>query len=327
MPTVSVIVPVYNVEKYLKKCVDSILGQTFRDIEVILVEDCSTDRSREICREYERMDTRICCVYQAENGGLGRARNTGIRVAHGEYLMFVDSDDYIDRVMVEQLYNNICASGADVASCGVYNVFQQKKVPQYDKIEKFLCPAEEAFGLLLVGEKIPGSSCNKLYRAKLFQKLKFPEGILYEDVKFHTDLMQIIDNIYVDTTPLYYYIHRSKSITTQKFDSRAMMFIYAYEDTLRIVESKYPSVLPQARFKLTWAYFSILDRMLQQDDYRKIKEFRKVKTYLKRNVVRILRNSYFNRARKIGAFVLFLNTRAYRFLIRMNDKKNKSIIS
>lgn len=327
MPAVSVIVPVYNVEKYLEKCLDSVLRQTFSDIEVILIDDCSADKSREICQKFAELDSRIRCIFQKESGGPGRTRNVGIETARGDYLMFVDSDDYIDCKMVEQLFHNISESGADVASCGVWNVFRQRKVPQYDKIEKFLCTSEEAFGLLLVGEKIPGSSCNKMYRSELFQKLRFPEGILYEDVKFHTDLMQMIDSVYVDTTPLYYYIHRSDSITTQRFDSRAMMFIYAYEETLRVAEEKYPSVLPQARFKLTWAYFSIFDRMLQQENYTKIKEYPRVRTYLKRNLFRILVSPYFSRARKIGAFVLFLNVRGYRLLNAVNDKKNKSIIS
>ena len=327
MPAVSVVVPVYNVEKYLRKCLDSILEQTFSDIEVILVEDCSLDRSREICEEYVHLDSRIRCIYQSENGGLGRARNTGIKAAQGVYLMFVDSDDYIDREMVEVLYQNISKSGADVASCGIWNVFQQRKSAQYDKVEKFMCTPEEAFGLLLIGEKIPGSSCNKMYRAELFRQLRFPEGILYEDVKFHTELMQMIESFYVDTTPLYYYIHRDNSITTQRFDNRAMMFIYAYEDTLRVVEKKYPSVLPQARFKLTWAYFAIFDRILQQEDYKKVKEYHSVKTYLKRNLFRILASPYFSRTRKIGAVVLFFYVRGYRYLTALNDRKNKSIIS
>lgn len=327
MPLISVIVPVYNVEKYLGKCLDSILDQTFEDFEIILVEDCSTDNSKKICGEYAGRDGRIRCIYQEKNGGLGKARNTGIVNARGKYLMFVDSDDYIDSRMLEVLYENITQNGADVASCGVYHVFQQRKIPQYDKIEKFLCSAEEAFGLLLLGDKIPGTAWNKLYRVELFETLRFPEGIFYEDIQFHTDLMQMIDRFYVDTTPLYYYLHRSGSITTMKFDSRAMTYIYAYEDTLKVIEQKYPAIIPQARFKLTWAYFCIFDRMLQQDDFKKIKEYHKVKTFLKRNFLRILMSPYFSRARKMGALALFLNVEAYRYLTAMNDKKNKGVVS
>ena len=122
MSLISVIVPVYNVENYLERCLDSILGQTFRDLEVILVDDGSEDRSGEICRSYARKDARIRYVRQ-ENGGLGRARNRGIQMAEGEFILFVDSDDYIDRRMAEILLDNLTSSGADAKSFFVRWIF------------------------------------------------------------------------------------------------------------------------------------------------------------------------------------------------------------
>lgn len=326
MSLISVIVPVYNVEKYLEKCIESIIVQTYKKLEIIIINDGSTDRSGSICEEYAKKDFRIRYIIQ-KNSGLGRTRNRGIKEANGEYILFIDSDDYIECTMIERLYQNIVKSKADVASCGIYNVFQKKCTPQYDKIEQFLVSAEEAFGLLLVGAKIPGSSCNKLYRADVLNTVRFPEGVLYEDVAFHTELMQKVRNIYVDTTPMYYYVHREESITTRKFDSAAMTFITFYEDALRVVETKYPSIQIQARFKLFWAYFAILDRILQENDYKSIPEYPRVVKYLKRNTFRIVRNPYFQNSRKIGAVVLLLNVRLYRLLIQMNDKKNKGIIA
>lgn len=326
MPAVSIIIPVYNVEKYLHKCIDSILGQTFNDYEIILIDDGSTDKSLQICEEYKVKNSKIC-YYHQENCGPGKARNLGIDKAVGDYILFVDSDDYLADNMVEQLYSNIKKSKADMATCGVYNVFKQKCIAQYDKKEKFLCSSEEAFGLLLIGEKIPGSPCNKLIRKDILKKVRFPEGILYEDVAFHTELMQVVKMVYVDTTPLYYYVHRENSITTKKFDAKAMMFIYAYADTLKIVNKKYKNILPEARFKLFWAHFAILDRILQEKSYWKIPEYKLIKVYLKRNAIRIITNPYFHKSRKIGAFVLLINVKLYRMMIMINDKKNKSIIS
>lgn len=326
MTAVSIIVPVYNVEKYLNKCVDSILGQTFEDFELILVNDGSVDRSPSICRDYADKDGRVRYISQ-ENMGPGRARNVGIEAAGGAYILFVDSDDYIAENMLEILYGNITTSGADMATCGLYNVYQQRCIPQYEGIEQFACDGGEAFGLLLTGEKIPGSSCNKLIKAEILKDIGYPEGIVYEDVGFHTELMQKVQSVYVDTTPLYYYVHRENSITTRKFDSDAMMFIYAYEDTLRVVEKKYPAILTEARFKLIWAYFAILDRMLQEDGYREIPEYRQVIRYLKRNTVRIVKNPYFHRARKLGALALLLNVRLYRALTMMNEKRSKGLFS
>lgn len=326
MAVVSIIVPVYNVEKYLNKCVDSILGQTFEEFELILVNDGSTDGSPSICRGYADKDKRVRYITQ-DNMGPGRARNVGIAAAEGKYILFIDSDDYIAVNMVEILYENITASDADMATCGLYNVYQNRCVPQYEGAEQFVCDAAEAFGLLLIGEKIPGSSCNKLIKAEILKDIGYPEGIVYEDVGFHTELMQTVRSVHVDTTPLYYYVHRENSITTKKFDSDAMMFIYAYEDALRVVEQKYPAILTEARFKLIWAYFAILDRMLQEDRYWTIREYRQVKRYLKRNTFRILRNPYFHKARKTGAFALLLNIRLYRTLTRMNEKRSKGLFS
>ena len=323
---ISVIVPVYRVEKYMERCVKSILSQTYKNLEVILVDDGSPDQCPAICDACAEKDASVKVIHQ-ENKGLSGARNAGIDAASGEYLAFVDSDDYIENTMIEKLYHNITESHADVASCGVYNVYRQKCIPQCEKEEKFLCDVEKAFGLLLVGEKIPGSSCNKLYRSELLDKVKFPEGVLYEDVKFHLDLMQIIQSVHVDTTPLYYYVHREESITTKKFDSSAMSFIYFYEETLKVVQQKYPSVITQARFKLFWAYFALLDRIIQQDDYQKIPEYCKIVRYLKRNTIRILKNPYFRKGRKVGALMLLINVRLYKLLVEMNEKKNKGIAS
>lgn len=325
MPEISVIIPVFNVENYLGKCLDSVLDQTFNDFEVILINDGSTDGSAAICEEYSRQNERIYYISQ-ENQGLGRTRNIGVDAAHGKYILFVDSDDYIARNMMEILYNNILSSGADIATCGLYNVYKAKCIPQYGEIERFTCDNVEAFRLLLVGEKIPGSSCNKLFKKEILQQVRYPEGILYEDVAFHTSLMQIVKTVHVDTTPLYYYVHRENSITTEKFNSRAMMFIYAYNDTLRLVEGKYPSILAAARFKLFWAYFAILDRILQEDKYWKMPEYKQVKRYLKRNTIRILKNPYFHKARKLGALALLMNVRLYRTLTKMNERRSKGLL-
>lgn len=324
MPEISIIVPVYNVEQYLSKCLDSVLCQTFEDFELLLINDGSTDNSSEICERYAKQDDRIHYMTQ-KNQGLGRTRNVGINAAAGSYIMFVDSDDYIAENMLEILYQNILFSSADIAVCGLYNVYKTRCMPQCDQIEQFTCDNVQAFKLLLIGEKIPGSSCNKLFKKELLERVRYPEGILYEDVAFHTSLMQAVKTVHVDTTPLYYYVHRENSITTEKFNSRSMMFIYAYRDTLRLVEDKYPSVLPAARFKLFWAYFAILDRILQADDYWKIPEYKQVITYLKRNTIRIIKNPYFRKARKMGALVLLMNVRLYRTLTKINERRSKEL--
>ncbi|HEL7541574.1 TPA: glycosyltransferase, partial [Enterococcus faecalis] len=126
MPKISIIVPVYNVEKYLEKCVRSILAQTFTDFELILVDDGSPDSSGAMCDQFAEQDERVKVIHK-ENGGLSDARNAGIEIATGEYLGFVDSDDYIADDMYELLYTNIVKEDADLSICGIYDVYEGKE--------------------------------------------------------------------------------------------------------------------------------------------------------------------------------------------------------
>lgn len=325
MPAISIVVPVYNVEKYLKKCLDSILAQSFRDFELLLINNGSTDGSEEICRVYVEKDVRVQLISQSSRG-VSYARNTGLEKFQGECIIFIDADDYIHVDMMAFLYKNLQASGADMATCGIYNVYRQGQFPQCDTIEHFICDNIEAFRLLLVGKKIPGSLCNKLIKKDCVKGLRFPEGKLYEDAFFHTALMQKVDKVCVDTTPLYYYVHREGSITTKKFNVSSMDIVAAYENNIKVVAKKFPSILKEAEFKLIWAYFVVLDRMLIEDKYWELEQYKKVRRFLKRNVVHVIKNEYFYAARKIGAIALLINVRLYRALLKLNEEKNKKIL-
>lgn len=325
MVKVSVIVPVYNVEKYLRKCLDSIVSQTLNDLEIILVNDGSTDTSPDICEEYKRKDERIKMITQ-KNQGLSAARNAGLKEAAGEYVIFIDSDDYIAENMLEILVNNITKSSADIATCGIYNVYQSYMKPQYHKKEKYTCGNVEAYRQILIGKKIPASICNKLLKRECIEDLEFPVGKHYEDAFFHIDLMQQVKTVCVDTQPLYYYVHRSGSITTRKYQKSSYDIVEAYEKNIRMVQEKYPSLMPESEFRVFWAYFVVLDRMLKEKEYRNIEQYKHVKRYLKKHVKDIIKNPYFTRNRKIAAIILKFNLELYRILSR-KDQKSKMVIS
>ena len=129
MDKISVIVPVYNVRKYLKKAIYSIINQKYRNLEIILVDDGSTDGSGEICDEFKKIDDRIV-VYHKENGGLSSTRNYGMKKATGDYVIFIDSDDYIHQEMIFSLYEERKKVDADVSVCGIMNVYNTKEIPQ-----------------------------------------------------------------------------------------------------------------------------------------------------------------------------------------------------
>ncbi len=175
---ISVIVPVYKVEPYLRQCVESILNQTYRDIEVLLIDDGSPDRCGEICDEYARKDQRIR-VFHTENRGLSAARNLGLKEAKGEYIGFVDSDDWIEPDMYEVLLKRMQETGADIGVCGLWFEFATKSVesPCSDALYD---PASAIYALICGDLKI--QVMNKLWSIETARMLRFPEGHVFEDI-------------------------------------------------------------------------------------------------------------------------------------------------
>lgn len=168
----SIIVPVYNVKPYLSQCLESLVKQTIEDYEIILVDDGSTDGSADIIAEYQSAYPQLIKSLRVENGGQGRARNFGIEIAQGDYLGFIDSDDWIDLQMYEKMHSKAVEFNADIIVC--------------DFLEKFADGRENYLTAALHDERLSsaGSSCNKIFRSNLVENLRFPEGLWYEDFYF-----------------------------------------------------------------------------------------------------------------------------------------------
>ena len=208
---ISVIVPVYNVERYLDKCIESICSQTFRNLEIILSDDGSTDSSGTICDCWAERDSRIRVIHK-KNGGLSDARNAGIEIATGTYFMFVDSDDTITTDTIERLYSALTEYSCEIAVCNMVRVYDD------DTTEPFYAPADT----LTVWEdwqrfetlKQP-SVCNKLFQADLFEDVRFPKGKLYEDTFVYHVLAHRANRIVLTGHDGYYYLSRRESILGQ----------------------------------------------------------------------------------------------------------------
>lgn len=190
---ISVIVPIYNVEPYLRKCLDSVIEQTYKDLEILLIDDGSTDRCGKIGDEYEKQDNRIT-VFHTENRGLSAARNLGIANANGEYLYFIDSDDWIDEDLLEKAIKKI--GDADILCFSKYE-------GKYTGLEA-LCA--------LVNEKISTSTWNKLYRATCFSTIRFPEGRIIEDIATTYKLLHKSEIVVSRNISGYHHIYRKDSI-------------------------------------------------------------------------------------------------------------------
>ena len=214
LPLISIIVPVYNVKAYLERCLDSICGQTYQNLEIIIVDDGSTDGSGEFCDEYARLDNRVKVIHQA-NGGQSVARNKGLSVAKGEFLGFVDADDWIDEDMYEFLYQLILKNHADIAVCSHYIEKQGKTRARYSSGVKTVFSRDEAIRALVVDKRVRNYVWDKLFKRQLFNGIQFPIGRLFEDIAVTYQAFYCSDKIVIEDRPKYHYVVHNASTMQQ----------------------------------------------------------------------------------------------------------------
>lgn len=215
---ISIIIPVYKVEKYLEKCIESVLKQTYTNLQIILVDDGSPDNCGKICDEYAKKDSRIEVIHKA-NGGLSDARNVGISKAKGRYIGFVDSDDYIKEDMYEILLNLIKKYDADVSICNLYDVIdgnecirnKENGIKEYSRLD--------ILKEVLLDKNIQSYAWNKLYKKELFDEIKYPIGKKYEDIGTTFYLFEKCNKIVVTSEPEYYYLKRADSLVNNVTES------------------------------------------------------------------------------------------------------------
>ncbi|WP_294404622.1 glycosyltransferase family 2 protein [uncultured Clostridium sp.] len=239
MPSVSVIVPIYNVEKYLRKCIDSLINQTIKDIEIILVNDGSPDNSRAICEEYAEADKRIKIINK-ENGGLSSARNAGFNEAESDYILFVDSDDWINKNMIEILLNEIKKNNADIVQCRYANVIDENVDESInEKVASKIIDNIDALRNLYKNDSYLETvvTWNKLYKKSLFDGIKFPEGKLNEDEFTTHKLLFKCKKIVLIDAKLYYYRKTPDSITNSKVSIKKLDKLEAVKERMKFFES------------------------------------------------------------------------------------------
>ena len=318
---ISIIVPVYNVEKYLKKCVYYILNQSYKNLEVILVNDGSTDNSGKICDELSREDSRIK-VYHKDNGGLSDARNYGVAKATGEYVGFVDSDDYIDQYMYENLYKAIRKYNTQIAECGITRVYKNNKLrPHYDGEEYSLVVDREGYlKEYLENRKVYGAAVCKLLSIDLAKVLKFPDGKVYEDVFYTLELLKKVDKYTLISGNYYYYYIRGNSITTKTFSSRDMDYIEIIDKIGEYTLNNYSKLKEKLFIRQGFAYLSIFNQIIQLNDYRQIPEYSILIGKLKNIRSNIIFNKLAPKSLKIAIILLNINEGLYKKVLKKYKK-------
>ena len=323
-PSISVIVPVYNVEHYLRKCLDSIIEQTVRDIEIIVVDDGSTDSSGEICDTYLDRDSRVK-VFHKENGGLSSARNFGIEKATGEYIGFVDSDDFIEPDMYEILLHLIKRYKADLSMCGLYDVFDGKPRAVFKTTEEWFVDKVKAMEIVLEAKIVSVTAVNKLYKKELFNTIRYPLGKTAEDAFVIIELLDECNTVAITNDQKYHYIHRSNSITTNKFSKKTLDVIEAYEKNYNLINKKYPQLKETAKMRLCWAYFYVLDRIVYDNTSSFEEEKKTIVKYLRANIGFILKDNRFAKSRKFAAVLLMISVNLYKKCVQLQNHRYKVV--
>lgn len=241
-PKVTVIVPIYKVEQYIQKCVDSILGQTYRNLEVILVDDDSPDRCPEICDAYKAQDSRIVVVHKP-NGGLSDARNAGLDVATGDYITFIDGDDYYAPNAIEKLVEAAIDSNADIVCMGTSLVSSDYLTVKEEQPIEETVSSHEYFRCICEGTR-PPSVCTKLFKAPIYQSVRFKKGRLSEDFLFL--LTALFEPYVIQTIPFagYYYYQRENSITHMGNKNSLYDAMLSCIELMQEASERNPSLIP-----------------------------------------------------------------------------------
>lgn len=280
MSRVSVIVPVYNVEKYLDRCIESLIKQTYKDLEIILVDDGSPDNCGHLCDEWAKKDSRIV-VYHKENGGLSDARNYGIDRCTGEYIAFADSDDYVAENYIEFMYNLLVENrNCNVSACDICAVRNGVEAPYSDFQGSVVFNRRDAFEKVLYHDLIDVAAYAKLYKKEVFDGIRYPVGRVYEDTYVFGDILNKTDYIVFGGEALYYYVQRDDSIVNGAFSEKRLQYIDSVDRLVKTAEECDPELKDACIRRMSHAYFSVLRYMDKCD-----KEFYSLRKDLRRKIL------------------------------------------
>lgn len=318
---ISVVVPIYNVEKYIENCIKSIINQTYDNLEIILVDDGSKDNCGKICDEYATKDNRIKVMHK-ENGGLSDARNCGLEISNGKYVIFIDSDDWIEKNMIELLYSNIIKANADISICEFVEEDEQGKVVSqkiYDN-ETVVFDSEGAIKDLIIQKTLTNHAWNKLYSKKIFNNVRYPKGQLMEDISTTYKLFENSKKIIYQNTALYHYLQRSKSIlgniTRRRIDDQDK----AINERNEYLQNKYPQLIKEIEIDnlknvKTLYYLAIIGNYKDMYNSNKYKEYYKVaKEYYKKNQENI------DDKDKLSLKLFYTNKELYKIYVKLKTK-------
>lgn len=320
---VTVVVPVYNVEKYIEKCLNSIIEQTYRDIEIIIVNDGSKDKSIDICEKIQSKDSRIKIINQ-KNAGLSAARNTGIQNASGKYICFVDSDDFLDKNYVRLLLENLIKNGADISVCDYIYIDEKGKTwTRKIKHNKVYSNIEAIKDLLVGTQNTEVMTWNKLYKLSLFKEhnIYFPERKLHEDNFTTYKLYYYSQSISLINDRLYFYLQRTNSIMGKKFNIKRLDVLQAVQETKEFLINKHIDLKAELECYQALIQIQIFNNMIRDNFYGR--ERKELIRNIKKNRKVYLHNEYITLPLKFFICILIGKGKLYAILLLFLDKIRK----
>ena len=315
---ISVIVPCYNIKSYLPRCIESILAQTYKNLEIILISDGSTDGTDEVIREYAKKDSRIIPVFK-QNSGVSDTRNRGLDIATGDYVGFVDGDDYIEPEMYETLLKNAIENNADISHCGYQMVFPSRVDYYYNTGKKVIQDNKKGIRDIIVGDYVEPSPCIKIYRKNIVNNLRMPPDIkINEDVIFNFYAFVNSQKSVYEDLPFYHYILRKGSAATSKINQNKLF------DPVRVRKEIFEYSLKNLDNEIqSVAYSSYLNSIINL--YRvvsnsNLKEYKEDSFILKRQIKEIKGNFMLSKRVKTERFLFFHCTGLLMFTYKIYDK-------
>lgn len=322
LPLVSVIVPIYNVEKLLPRCLDSILSQTYRNLDVVLVDDGSPDGCAVICDNYAEKDSRFH-VFHQKNGGVSNARNRGVAEAKGELIAFIDPDDYVEPDFIEFLYKLLVDNDADIAACGALEVYPSGRTqPQCEDTALHIMDSREAMERMCYNDGFFITLWDKLFKASLFEGVKFPEGKLFEDTGTTYKLVHHAEKIAVCGELKYYYMisANASSITTSTFRMSKLDYVEMADRMAQFIMENYEGLERAAKRKQMHACFSTLTQLVNSG-VRKPTVERQLISRIRELRGSALRDPRTPKRDKIAILALMLGFPFFSFAWRQYDKR------
>ena len=276
-PKISVIIPVFNVEQYVNKCLESIVSQSYPNLEIIIIDDGSTDNSRYICKKHSKRDKRIKLIYQ-KNVGLSGARNRGIDIAKGEFLSFIDSDDWIESDMISTLYKINLEYESDISVCNFRRIYEEdivnlNSVTIAQKNSDIVVLEEtKKIEALLNNDYLVGNMVwNKLFKRHLFSKVRFPVGKIYEDTYVLHELYDCANKIAVSNEIKYNYCQRIGSISRRSFNIEMVDYIDGCIERHKYISEHYPILECKSRSQIFTSLLDIMQLAYSGDSIDKYK--------------------------------------------------------